>query len=220
MYRFGALATWTEVVGADLPPWFEGLKLAAREVGSIQIQNAGTVAGNVCNASPAADGVAALMALDARVEILSRDSRREMALADFILGPRKTALRDGEVVGAILVPDVPGRGAADFQKLGSRHYLVISIAMVAATLHADDDGRIMSARVSVGSCAPVARRLSTLERRLARQRIGDGLADAVEREDLAVLSPISDVRASADYRRDAALTLVRRAVARCEECLR
>lgn len=219
-FRIGALTTWTDVVRADLPPWFDGLKLAGREVGSVQIQNAATVAGNICNASPAADGVAALMALDARVELCGAKGRRELALDAFLLGPRKTALRPGELVTAVLLPDMPGRGAADFEKLGARHYLVISIAMAAATLHADDSGTVTAARVAVGSCSPVARRLPALEARLAGARIGDGLAEAVEADDLSVLSPITDVRATADYRRDAALTLVRRAVARCEECLR
>ena len=83
-WRLGATTTWSELVEADLPPMFDGLKQAAREVGGRQIQNAGTVAGNICNASPAADGVPALLALDAEVELASRDGARRLPLASFI----------------------------------------------------------------------------------------------------------------------------------------
>jgi CO/xanthine dehydrogenase FAD-binding subunit len=219
-FRIGALTTWTDVIRAELPAWFDGLKLAAREVGGVQIQNAGTVAGNICNASPAADGTAALLALDAEVEVQGPMVTRRMGLADFVLGPRQTALQAGELVTAIHVPAPPGRGVSDFLKLGARHYLVISIAMVSTVIHVDDEARVSRAGVAVGACSPVARRLPALEERLIGRRAGDGLAAALQASDLDVLSPISDVRASADYRRDAALTLVRRALERCEDALR
>ena len=84
-YRIGALTTWTEIIEAALPPWFDGLKQAAREVGGVQIQNAGTVAGNICNASPAADGVPALMSLDAAVELsAARGIRADWVAADLL----------------------------------------------------------------------------------------------------------------------------------------
>lgn len=217
-WRIGALTTWTDVLRADLPPWFDGLKLAAREVGSVQIQNAGTVAGNICNASPAADGTAALLALDARVEISGPAGLRVQPLADFVTGVRRTTLLPGELVTAIIVPDGGGDGAADFLKLGARHYLVISIAMVSVVLRRRD-GVITGAGIAVGSCSPVARRLDELERRLTG-RPPQGLAALVEEADAAPLSPIDDVRATAAYRREAALTLVRRALSRCEEALR
>jgi CO/xanthine dehydrogenase FAD-binding subunit len=219
-FRIGALTTWTDVIRAELPAWFDGLKLAAREVGGVQIQNAGTVAGNICNASPAADGTAALLALDAEVEVQGPMVTRRMGLADFVLGPRQTALQAGELVTAIHVPAPPGRGVSDFLKLGARHYLVISIAMVSTVIHVDDEARVSRAGVAVGACSPVARRLPALEERLTGRKAGDGLAAALQASDLDVLSPISDVRASADYRRDAALTLVRRTLERCEEALR
>ncbi|GAA0579926.1 xanthine dehydrogenase family protein subunit M [Caenispirillum bisanense] len=217
-WRIGALTTWTDVLRADLPPWFDGLKLAAREVGSVQIQNAGTVAGNICNASPAADGTAALLALDARVEISGPAGLRVQPLADFVTGVRRTTLVPGELVTAIIVPDGGGDGASDFLKLGARHYLVISIAMVSVVLRRRD-GVITGAGIAVGSCSPVARRLDGLERRLTG-RPPQGLAALVEEADAAPLSPIDDVRATAAYRREAALTLVRRALSRCEEALR
>src|SRR5476649_2519601 len=92
-WRIGATATWSDIIAAELPPLFDGLKLAAREIGGVQIQNAGTIAGNLCNASPAADGVPALLSLDAAVELASAKGLRTVPMDDFILGPRKTVRR-------------------------------------------------------------------------------------------------------------------------------
>lgn len=209
-WRIGATTTWADVLAADLPPAFDGLKQAAAEVGSRQIQAAGTVGGNLCNASPAADGVPPLLTLDASVELTSSAGRREMPLAQFLTGPRSTARAPGEVLTAVLVPDMQGRGI--FSKLGARRYLVISIAMVAARIVAAD-GRIANAALSVGACGPVATRLPAQEAALA----GVPLAEAAQRlsPDLLApdLSPIGDVRADAEYRTRAAVELLRRAVA-------
>ena len=212
-WRFGASTTWTEVIETKLPALFDGLKLAAREVGGMQIQNAGTVAGNLCNASPAADGVPALLALDAIVEIAAAGGRRTLPLDQFIIGPRKTSLRAGELVTSILVPKPAHPARSDFLKLGARKYLVISIAMVACVLEVDD-GVVRSARVAVGSCSPVAVRLPELERALAGKPFGRGLAALARPGHLGRLSPIDDVRASALYRKEAALTLIRRSLER------
>ena len=212
-WRFGAATTWTEVIEAKLPPLFDGLKLAAREVGGMQIQNSGTVAGNLCNASPAADGVPALLALEASVEIAAAGARRTLALDQFILGPRKTALRAGELVTAIVVPKPAHPARGDFLKLGARKYLVISIAMVSCVLEVDD-GVVRKARVAVGSCSPVAIRLPDLERALAGKRLDRSLAGHVQPAHLTGLAPIDDVRASAAYRKEAALTLIRRSLER------
>jgi CO/xanthine dehydrogenase FAD-binding subunit len=212
-WRFGAAATWTEVIDAKLPPVFDGLKLAAREVGGMQIQNAGTIAGNICNASPAADGVPALLALDARIEIAGAGSRRTLPLDKFILGPRRTALRAGELVASVIVPKPAHPGRSDFLKLGARKYLVISIAMVACVLEAAD-GIVRTARIAVGACSAVAMRLSELERALAGQPLDRDLAARALPEHVRNLSPIDDVRASPGYRRQAALTLIRRSLER------
>ena len=211
--RIGARASWTDIVRADLPPAFEGLKLAAREVGSVQIQNTGTVAGNLCNASPAADGVPPLLTLDAAVELRSATGMRVLPLHEFILGNRRTALRPGELVTAVVIPSAAMAGRSTFLKLGARRYLVISIAMVAARL-AVEGGRVAQAAVAVGSCSAVAKRLTALEAELVGRRADTLLADVVEVRHLDELSPIDDVRASAAYRRHAAREIVARAIAR------
>lgn len=207
-WRIGGATTWTQVVKAELPPLFDGLKAAAREVGSVQIQNAGTVAGNLCNASPAADGVPALLALDAQVELAAPSGMRRMPLSDFITGPRATKLVPGEILTALFIPEARGQGA--FLKLGARRYLVISIAMVSAVVEMEGD-TVKSARLAVGACSPVARRLPTLEATLAGKTIAQAEQAALD-YGYPELSPIDDVRAGAGYRREAVATLVARAL--------
>ncbi len=209
-WTIGALTTWSDLIAADLPPLFDGLKAAAREVGGVQIQNAATIAGNLVNASPAADGVPPLMSLDAEIALTGHAGERRLGLADFIAGNRKTARQAGELVTTIHVPRPAHQGTrGGFMKLGARRYLVISIAMVAATLAIEDD-TVAEARVAVGACSPVARRLKALENDLVGRAADGDLGLAVTAEHLSELSPIDDVRASADYRRQAALVLVRR----------
>jgi CO/xanthine dehydrogenase FAD-binding subunit len=214
--RMGGLTTWTEIIRTPLPRCFDALKSAAREVGSVQIQNRGTVAGNLCNASPAADGVPPLLALDAEVELASRMGSRRMPLAEFIVGNRKTQRRPDELLTAVWVPRTLEEAKSAFLKLGARRYLVISISMVAVVILVEA-GRVAAARVAVGSCSAVARRLFTLEHDLLGASVSEGLGVRVTPQHLAPLSPIDDVRATAEYRLDASLTLVRRALNSCME---
>lgn len=207
--RIGATTCWSDIIAAALPPWLDGLKQAAREVGGAQIQNAGTIAGNLCNASPAADGVPPLLALDAAVELVSRDGERVLPLASFITGNRRTARAPGELLTGVLVPKPCGSARAGFVKLGARRYLVISIVMAAAVLEIED-GRIAAARIAIGACSPVARRLSDLEAALTGRRCAPGLGAVVESGHLTPLKPIDDVRGTANYRGDAARILVAR----------
>jgi CO/xanthine dehydrogenase FAD-binding subunit len=213
--RIGGLTTWSEVIRAPLPRCFDALKAAAREVGSMQIQNRGTVAGNLCNASPAADGVPPLLALDAEVELASAAGRRRMPLGQFIAGNRRTMRRPDEILAAVLVPRRLEDAASAFVKLGARRYLVISISMVAAVVQADEAGRVAEVHVAVGSCSATPRRLDDLENDLVGLPAKAGIGAAIRAEHLRSLSPIDDVRATAAYRRDASLTLVRRALEAC-----
>ena len=213
--RIGGLTTWTDVIRTPLPRAFDALKAAAREVGSVQIQNRGTVAGNLCNASPAADGVPPLLALDAEIELTSHAGRRRMPLAQFITGNRQTLRKSDEILSAVHVPRAIENAASAFLKLGARRYLVISISMVAAIVQADAAGRVAAVRVVVGSCSATAQRLHPLEMDLMGRPCAAGLGSAVRIEHLEPLSPIGDVRAIAEYRRDASLTLVRRALEAC-----
>jgi CO/xanthine dehydrogenase FAD-binding subunit len=213
-WRIGALTTWTDVAEADLPPLFDALRAAALAVGGLQIQSRATIAGNLCNASPAADGVPNLLALDASIELASRAGTRAVPIGEFVTGNRRTVRRADELVTAIIVPtELAGTTARSaFVKLGSRAYLVISIAMVAAVVEAGADGRIARARVAVGACSEVAQRLPELEAELTGLPATRAAAAIVGARHLEDLRPIDDVRGSAAYRRDAAVTTVRRAL--------
>ncbi len=210
-WRIGAATRWSDILQADLPAAFDGLKAAAREVGSVQIQNAGTVAGNLCNASPAADGVPPLLVLDAEVELACAAGTRRMPLTDFLTGVRQTALAPDELMIGLYLPNPPEGALGRFSKLGSRRYLVISIAMTAALLRLDSQGRFDIARIAVGACSPVALRLAALEAALIGQKPGD--VD-ITQEHLAPLSPIDDVRGTAGYRLESAREMLARLI--CE----
>jgi len=213
--RIGGLTTWTEIIKTPLPRCFDGLKAAAREIGGIQIQNRGTVAGNLCNASPAADSVPPLLALDAEVELVSNSGARRMPLAEFILGNRKTQRRPEEILSQIFIPREIENAASTFLKLGARRYLVISIVMVAVVIDSDSADCVRQARVSVGSCSAVARRLVELERALIGAPVQAGIGSLATAAHMNDLSPLSDSRATAGYRCDAALLLVQRALDGC-----
>ncbi|MCC8430511.1 FAD binding domain-containing protein [Reyranella aquatilis] len=208
-WRLGATTTWSELVEASLPPLFDGLKQAAREVGGRQIQNAGTIAGNVCNASPAADGMPALLALEATVEVASRVGMRRLPLGAFVTGVRRTALMPGELVTALHVPRPENEARSAFLKLGARRYLVISIAMASVVVEISDRA-VAAARIAVGACSPVAQRLPDLEQALVGAPADARLGERIKPRHLAPLSPIDDVRGSAGYRNDVALVLLRR----------
>jgi CO/xanthine dehydrogenase FAD-binding subunit len=214
-FRIGGLTSWMEIIHAPLPRCFDALKAAAREIGSVQIQNRGTIAGNLCNASPAADGVPPLLALDADVELVTRHGQRRLPLGDFIVGNRKTMLRSGELVSAVLVRRRFESAVSTFSKLGARRYLVISITMLAVVLAVDDSRRVSLARIAVGSCSARPQRLHELESALLGCPVVGGLGSTVSASHLACLSPIDDVRAVASYRMDASLTLARRALDEC-----
>lgn len=213
--QIGGGTTWSEFLTAPLPRGFDGLRAAAREIGSVQIQNQATIAGNICNASPAADGVAALLALDAELTLASRRGTRALPLAGFIQGNRKTVREPDEILTNIRIPRRWENAASSFQKLGARRYLVISIVMVAVNLNVGADGRIQEAAICVGSCSPKAIRLAELEKALTGTLADASLLRLQRAEHFSRLSPIDDIRATAVYRQDAAQTLVHRALEEC-----
>jgi len=230
LWRIGAGVTWTDVIKADLPPAFDALKAAACEVGSIQIQNRGTLVGNICNASPAADGVPALLALDALIELRSKNASRSVPLDQFITGVRSTSRLPSELITAILIPRPSTTEHSEFAKLGARRYLVISIAMLAVNIDCDDNGVITRCALSVGACSSVAQRLTSLENQLVglsvldTESIESAWTDLIDQDPLPVLTPIDDVRGSAAYRLSAVRTLLQRTVnsvaLRCATALR
>lgn len=207
-WRIGAATTWSDLIRANLPPAFDGLKQAAREVGSAQIQNTGTIAGNLCNASPAADGVPPLLTLGAEVELASSRVRRQMPLEVFLTGVRQTRRLDNELLSAIYIPTPVKGSRGAFLKLGARKYLVISITMVAALVTLEK-GKVSAARISVGAASPVAQRQLRLEAALLG-KTPDECAQVVTPDHFSNLTPITDIRGSDTYRKEALVTATTR----------
>lgn len=209
--RIGGAVTWAEIAAAPLPAALAGLQQAARLVGGRQVQNVATIAGNLCNASPAADGVPPLLTLDAVVELASANGRREVPLAEFILGPRRTDRTVKELVVALHIPQSALDGKSLFHKLGARAHLVISIASVAVRC-VTKSGIVTDISIAAGACSPVPCRLPLLEAALRGAPVA-GVGGRIRAEDIAAsLSPIDDIRAPAAYRLEAVTELLRRAV--------
>jgi CO/xanthine dehydrogenase FAD-binding subunit len=190
----GGLATYTDCIESKaVQKRLPILVDASRQVGGVQIQNRGTLAGNIENGSPAADGVPVLMAADARVVLRSLDDERSVPLAEYYTGYRKTVRKPDELIVAIEV-DVP-EGAQRFDKVGTRAAQAISKVVMAAVGH----------RVAFGSVAPVIVRAHKLEAYLA-----GGGRDVTEAKRLVHedVTPIDDVRSTAEYRRRVVENLV------------
>ncbi|MFK7890054.1 MAG: xanthine dehydrogenase family protein subunit M [Granulosicoccus sp.] len=214
-WRIGAAVTWSELVNADLPVAFDALKTAGKAVGSLQIQNAGTIGGNICNASPAADGVPPLLCLDAQVQLASAYKERTMPLTEFIRGPRSTVRQPDELLLAIIVPAVADNARSCFFKLGARRYLVISIAMVSVQFALDEQENFSEIRIAVGSCSAVARRLYALENVLEGRSSSSDFLSLVTPDLLSTLEPIDDLRSTASYRLHAAREIICRLLVSC-----
>ena len=217
VYRMGPLTTYADCrrdprVAARLPL----LVAAARELGALQIQNRGTWAGNVANASPAADGVPALLAYDATLELASVRGRRTVALADYFTGYKTSVRAADELIVGIIVP-VPAGAAPStrhyFRKVGARRLQAISKVVAAGVLERDAAGRVTRARLALGSVAPVTVRARHVEAALVGHGLDAATADAAAAAVAGDIAPIDDVRSTREYRARIATHLVRAFVA-------
>ena len=212
--RLGAAVTYTEMLHRDLAGLLPALAQAARTVGSPQIRNAGTIGGNLATASPAGDTLPVLAALDAVVEVAGPDGVRDVPVAAFVTGPKRNALRPGELIVAVRLPVL--RGHQEYRKVGVRNAMVIAVASLA--LAVDTDGRTV--RCALGSVGPVPLRATEAESWLAGCVDWDRLAlpDPACLATFAGLvaqaaRPIDDHRSTAAYRRHAVGVLAGRAAA-------
>ena len=195
----GAALTYTQAAEGEVASALPALAAAARTVGSPQIRNRGTLGGNLGTGSPAGDSLPPLLIEDARVELVSARATRTLPLAEFMLGPKRTALLDDELVLAIRLR--PSRSPQTFMKIGPRNAMVISICSLA--LSADRERGEL--RAAFGSSGPVVGLVT------APIEEAEGFAERV----VAAASPIDDLRGTAAYRRHALGVLARRALARC-----
>jgi xanthine dehydrogenase small subunit len=196
--RFGALSTLTDVIRSGLVhDRLPMLVAACREIGGVQIQNRGTLGGNIANASPAGDTLPVLAAADAVLVLAHRDGERRVPFDAFYTGYRATVLRPGELIRAIEVP--PVEGVQWFRKVGTRAAQAISKVVIAAV-------RAPQPRIAIGSVAPTVLRLPRAEAALAAGSDADVVARVLEAE----IAPIDDIRSTAQYRRRVATNLLRR----------
>ncbi|MBZ5726005.1 MAG: xanthine dehydrogenase family protein subunit M [Acidobacteriia bacterium] len=188
---------------------------AAKGCGSVQLRNMATLGGNLANASPAADTAAPLLVLDAQVVVAGERSRRTLALADFFLKPGETALGKALLV-EILIPAPPrgARTAWSFQKLG-RTESDISVVNAAAGLQVDGKGVCKWCRIALGAVAPVPLRARAAEALVTGRKLDGSLVEQAAAEAAREASPITDIRATAEYRREMCRVLVKRALAEC-----
>jgi len=210
--EIGALTTHAELVSSPLlrrraPVLAE----AAGRVADPQVRARGTLGGNLCTASPAADTAPALLVLNAEVMLLSQAGERRLPLDAFLVGPGETALAPGEVLAGVRFPIPPAGAGMAFLKLGRRKAMAISVANAAALLVRQDE-RIGQARLALGAVAPTPVRCPAAEKLLMGKRPDEALFAAAAERVLETIRPISDVRASAEYRRVVAVTLARRAL--------
>lgn len=211
--QIGALMTVSDLGGALKHPALEGLREAARSLGSWQIQNLATVGGNICKASPGADLVPPLLCLDARLELQSADGRREAPLDGFLTGPDQTALAPGELLVSIHVPQLPPRTGTAFMKIMRRQALDCSIVSVCARVTLESDGiTCKQARIGLAAVAPNPFRATSAEAVLAGSRIDDEVVREAALLARSQARPITDVRASAEYRKLLVTELVERAL--------
>jgi aerobic carbon-monoxide dehydrogenase medium subunit len=217
--RIGARVTHRRLErAADLQGALRGLVEGAEVIGGHQVRNVATVGGNIVNASPAADVVVVLLALDATLTCLGPAGERTLALDGFATAPGITVLRPDELLTCASFPRAAPRSATAFLKAGRRRAMEISIACVAArlTLQADLE-RCQDVRITLGAVAPTAMRARDAERYLEGRPLTDEVLQEAGRIAAAECRPIGDVRASARYRALLVAALVPRALARCLE---
>lgn len=213
----GALCTHRQIVESALLDNYRSLRQAAAQVGGWQTQMVGTIGGNICNASPAADTLPALLVHDARVTLASHArGLRVVELKNFLLGRRQTDRQQDELVSGITLSQPPQRSRDIYIKVGRRSAMEIAIVGLAACVTLDGNGRLVEdVRLATCSVGPVPQRLHEIEHFMQGQEITENLLDEAGDMLLKHIEPIDDVRASQKYRLMVAPRILRQAITRC-----
>jgi len=218
LLRLGALVTHGDLETSDIvrSRW-SALSDASALVGSPATRHVGTIGGNLCNASPAAEAVSPLLVYGAAVSLRTAGGSRTLAVEDFILGPAKTALAPGEMVTGVAVPSPPPASGSAYVRLEYRQTMEIAVVGAAALVTLDDSGRVADAKVALTAVAPTCVRASATEEALrGAEPSANALAQAAALAAEAA-RPIDDVRAPAAYRSAMVPVIVRRALERAVE---
>lgn len=217
----GALATHSRLAAdADIRSRHVALASAARLVGGWQTQATGTVGGNICNASPAADLAPPLLIADAHVTLASKGGERRLPLEEFFVDRRTTARRPDELLTAIDLEPLPLGGGERYLKLGRRRAMDVAIVGLAVRLSLGRDNTIEAARVAACSVAATPRRVPDAEAALLGARMEEGAFADAGRALVAAVTPIDDGRGTASYRRRVLPGLLEQAVMQCGEEIR
>ncbi|MBU2532480.1 MAG: xanthine dehydrogenase family protein subunit M [Alphaproteobacteria bacterium] len=214
--EIGAAVSATSLAGDDrIRARHPALHDAVQLIGSRQIQNRATLGGNVCNAAPSADAVPPLIVDTATARILGPGGMRTMPLEDLFAGPGRTHLAPSEILVSLVLPSPAARSASAYLRFTPRREMDIAIVGAAARLTLGPDHRIVEARIALASVAPTPIRAPSAEAKLAGHPITAGIIADAATAAQSDAAPISDTRASADYRRELIAVLVRRALFRC-----
>jgi carbon-monoxide dehydrogenase medium subunit len=190
---------------------FPALARASNLVGSPSIRNMATIGGNICNASPSADTAPPLLAYDARAIIVSRSDERATNIEDFFTGPSTNVLKGGEILKGFLLTPKPG-WIANYEKLGLRKAMEIAIVNVCVAVEMDEHKRCSGIRIALGAVAPTPIRARKAEGILENRKITPELVQVCAEAAVGESKPISDIRASADYRKEMVHFLVKKIV--------
>ncbi|MFT9845973.1 FAD binding domain-containing protein [Aneurinibacillus sp. REN35] len=214
--HIGPLTTHTDVFRSSLLQGkADALVEACREVGAAQIRNMGTIGGNLATASPAGDTIPALYLYNTELELQSLSGRRRVRIEDFFHGPRRTELREHEMITSIVIQPQKPNECSIFQKLGPRKAQAISIVNVAIMLTMGPGSReCLGGRIALGSVGPTIVRARKCEGMLACAPLTDECIHDIGKMAWKEVAPISDIRASAEYRRDMTSALVERGLYR------
>jgi CO/xanthine dehydrogenase FAD-binding subunit len=200
--RLGACTTHAEILDDPLiHKYFPVLIKALKTLGSPLIRRMGTVGGNICTASPAGDTLPPLYILNAEVELRTRDARRTLPIAEFVTGPRRTRLRQGEIMTGILLNKSPAYNIHHFEKVGLRKSLACSVVSMAAILQISPAGIIEDAHFAWGSIGPTVVTIVAVEKSMIGKRLSHTVLEAAAGKIREAISPIDDIRADAAYRR-------------------
>jgi CO/xanthine dehydrogenase FAD-binding subunit len=211
--RIGSCVTHSRILAnADIETFFPALAESCRQFAGPPIRNRGTIGGNIANASPAADLVPPLLAYDAKIVLASVSGDRVLALTEFFTGPGETVMRVDEILTEVRLPLLPPDSAAIFIKLGQRRSMAISMVNLCVRLSLATDGTVAAARIALGAVAPTPRHAVAAQALLTGAKISPELLDQAARQASQEMAPISDARASGEYRKQMITVLVRRAL--------
>lgn len=216
--RIGALTTIGQLAASSLiRDRFPAVGDATREMGGAQIRNMATVGGNIASAVPSADLPPPLMAMGARVHLWSASGERVLPLEDFFLGPRQTVRHFDEILTAIFIPDPPARSAAAYARFSLREANALAVAGVAASLRVSKDGVVEAARISFCAVAPAPKLVPAAAKAVVGTSLDDLALGRAAQATSAASAPISDIRGTAEFRRELVGLLTRRALLTARE---